>query len=58
MNLFDILACPRCDARPRLVLEDESLRCPQCGSRYPITNGIPRLIAEAAKTAKEIHEEE
>ncbi len=56
-EMLQVLACPRCQDRPSLVLNGGMLVCGVCGSRYPVINGIPRLIADAEKTAKEIHEE-
>lgn len=46
--LLVILACPRCEARPKLSLQGETLSCPVCNSTYPIVNGIPHLLPESA----------
>lgn len=47
-KLLDILACPACDDRPPVKLENESLVCSKCGRQYPIKDGIPVMIAEEA----------
>lgn len=47
-GLLEILACPVCDERPALLLEDDRLRCSLCGRRYPIVDGIPHLLPESA----------
>ncbi len=46
-ELLEILACPACKARVRL--EGEELVCEGCGRRYPIEDGIPVMLIEAAK---------
>jgi len=46
-ELLEILACPACKARVRL--EDEELICEGCGRRYPIEDGIPIMLIEAAQ---------
>jgi uncharacterized protein YbaR (Trm112 family) len=52
-ELLDILACPVCKTHPlELVVEKEDrkeviegrMRCPKCGSEYPIELGIPNMI--------------
>ena len=50
-ELLAILACPVC----RSPLEDagETLRCWGCGLRYPISNGIPVMLPEAALPTEE-----
>lgn len=47
-ELLAILACPLCEDRPALELQESCLLCPKCGSRYPIEDGIPRLLPEDA----------
>ena len=39
-----LLACPDCEKRPPLRLQDETLVCGQCGRVYPIEDGIPNLL--------------
>ncbi len=48
-DLPEILACPACDARPKVVLENDRLTCTECGRRYPIRNGIPVMLVEDAE---------
>ncbi|HEX9202015.1 MAG TPA: Trm112 family protein [Acidobacteriaceae bacterium] len=40
------LACPVC--RQSLTLDAEFVRCNGCGSRYPIVDSIPILLAGRA----------
>ena len=46
-ELLDILACPACKTKVRL--EGEELVCDSCGRRYPIEDGIPIMLVDAAK---------
>ncbi|MBS1713201.1 MAG: Trm112 family protein [Armatimonadetes bacterium] len=48
-DLLDILACPRCDDRPKLELKEDKLVCPSCGCSYPIVDGVPHLLPEDAE---------
>lgn len=49
-DLLEILACPACEARPRVVLEgSDKLVCPTCGRRYPIRDDIPVMLVEEAE---------
>ena len=45
-ELLEILACPACKARVRL--EGDKLVCESCGRRYPIEDGIPIMLVDAA----------
>ena len=50
-ELLELLACPACDDRPKLVLADseDGMCCAVCGRVYPITpSGIPKLVVDAA----------
>ena len=51
-DLLSILACPSADHAPlRLELSaagDEQLVCTSCLSRFPISDGIPVLLADEA----------
>lgn len=38
-RLRELLVCPRC--RGSLAWEDEEPRCRECGTRYPVNDGIP-----------------
>jgi uncharacterized protein YbaR (Trm112 family) len=44
--LLEVLACPACDERPPLRLEGEELICTVCGRRYPIVDGVSRLLVD------------
>ena len=46
-DLRALLVCPRC--RGDLVDEPDALRCDACRLRYPIHNGIPVLLVDAAQ---------
>ncbi|HOF89613.1 MAG TPA: Trm112 family protein [Armatimonadota bacterium] len=45
-DLLEILVCP--DDHHPLTAEGEALRCPQCGRRYPVVDGIPVMLPNAA----------
>lgn len=47
--LLALLACPACPGRPPLRQEGDRLVCDACGRRYPIVDGIPHLLPEAAE---------
>lgn len=47
-TLLEILACPLRDDRPPLRLEGDFLVCDECRMKFPIVDGIPRLLAEEA----------
>jgi len=46
--LLSILACPVC--RRTVEAQGGALVCAQCGRRYPIKNGIPVMLVDAAPT--------
>ena len=46
-ELLAILACPSRDHAP-LRLEGSELVCTSCLSRFPVTDGIPVLLADEA----------
>jgi uncharacterized protein YbaR (Trm112 family) len=48
-DLLEILACPACDSRPKVNLENDRLVCVECGRRYPIRDGIPVMLVEDAE---------
>ncbi len=48
-DLLEILACPACDSRPKVNLENDRLVCVECGRRYPIRDGIPVMLIEEAE---------
>lgn len=52
-KMLEILACPKCESRPPLTQNGDWLVCELCQSRYPILNGIPRLLVEDAQPLKE-----
>jgi uncharacterized protein YbaR (Trm112 family) len=43
-----LLACPVCHATLS-PLDQESVRCTGCERRYPIRDGLPVLLADAAR---------
>jgi uncharacterized protein len=51
-DLLEILACPACDSRPKVNLENDRLVCVECGRRYPIRDGIPVMLVEDAENAR------
>ena len=50
-ELLELMACPVC----RSPLEDggEMLACTGCGVRYPVRDGVPVMLPEAAVPAVE-----
>lgn len=53
MDLYDILACPKC--KVKIYRQNESLICGACGQSYPIVNGIPVVFPDGR--VPEIHHE-
>jgi hypothetical protein len=50
-DLLSILACPSADHAPlrlETVPDGEALVCTVCGSRFPVRDGIPVLLADDA----------
>lgn len=45
-QLLNLLRCPVCEERPELREEGDELVCTECARRYPVMNGIPRLVAD------------
>ncbi len=43
-DLLELLACPRCGAEGLSLSGAFEISCPSCGARYPIVNGVPRLL--------------
>lgn len=50
-RLLDILACPACNERPAVKLDEKNAKliCSMCGRRYPIREGIPVMLVEEAE---------
>ena len=50
-ELLELLACPACDSRPPVKLDEQSARlvCTECGRRYPIRDGIPIMLVDEAE---------
>ncbi len=44
-DLFDILACPLCRADLEYTKDKKNLVCSNCGTKYPIEDDIPILLA-------------
>ena len=47
-GLLEIMQCPACAGDLIEEAEPPSLVCQGCGLRYPIENGIPVMLIEAA----------
>jgi uncharacterized protein YbaR (Trm112 family) len=50
-RLLEILVCPECKTRLRLVSKDpqtSELLCDNCSVAFPITDGVPQLTPESA----------
>ena len=46
-ELLEILACPVC--RGDVELKNDKIICRVCGRKYPVKDGIPVMLAEAAE---------
>jgi uncharacterized protein YbaR (Trm112 family) len=50
--VLSVLACPACEARPRLTQNEAGeLICEACKREYAITGGIPRMVVSEAAPA-------
>ena len=47
-GLLEIMQCPRCASGLVEDFEASQLHCPECDTRYPVENGIPNMLDEAA----------
>ena len=47
-GLLEIMQCPRCAAPLEEDLAASQLRCTGCQTRYPVEQGIPNMLDEAA----------
>jgi hypothetical protein len=47
-DLLDILVCPACKKPLALKENGASLKCAECRRAYPIQDGIPILLIDAA----------
>ena len=43
-EIFDILACPLCEAELEYAKDRKWLVCANCGEKYPIREGVPILL--------------
>ncbi len=48
-SLIDLLVCPVCRGPVRPEDEDSCLVCPACRVAYPVREGIPVMLPDAAK---------
>ena len=55
-DLIELLACPRCGSE-ELSPDGDAISCPACNARYPIVNGVPRMLPAALAEALR-HKEE
>ncbi len=46
-ELLSVLACPAC--KGDIELKDNKIVCIKCGLKYPIRDGIPVMLIEAAE---------
>lgn len=47
-ELLNILCCPKCRGDLEYFADEQRLRCKQCGTVYPVKDGIPIMLAEDA----------
>ena len=46
-KIDEILACPACAERPKLIRNDSCYTCSKCKREYPIAeNGIAKLLVD------------
>jgi uncharacterized protein YbaR (Trm112 family) len=50
-ELLDILACPICKTPVMPTSDDAGLKCPSCHRIYPLREGTPMMLPEAATSA-------
>lgn len=55
--LLELLACPRCEARPPVRRVGMFLVCTECEWGYPIIEEIPRMLPEDGVPKEEWQEE-
>ncbi len=48
-KLIEILACPACKGDIEYDAKNEKLNCIECKKKYPIKDGIPVMLIEAAE---------
>lgn len=46
--MIGLMQCPACKGEP-VERRDDWIVCTQCGLRYPIVEGIPRMLVELAE---------
>lgn len=56
-ELLDLLACPACGGRAKVVLTDDGqgLRCVACGRVYPVRDDIPVMLIDEATPPTAAH---
>lgn len=47
--LIAILACPTCREKVQLTAANDGFVCEQCRVLYPVEDGIPQMLPEAAR---------
>lgn len=47
-EIRDVLCCPRCRGPLRDVPEPPALECTHCALRFPVRDGIPVMLLDAA----------
>jgi len=47
-ELLDILCCPKCKGDLDYSAKQNTLRCKQCGTVYPVKDGIPIMLVDEA----------
>jgi uncharacterized protein YbaR (Trm112 family) len=46
--LLDILVCPACKTKVRLVADGQGLQCDTCHRVYPVKDDIPVMLIDEA----------
>jgi len=48
-GLLEIMQCPNCESKLEEDVAASQLHCTGCGRRYPVKDGIPNMLEEAAE---------
>ncbi|MBW2971512.1 Trm112 family protein [Candidatus Woesearchaeota archaeon] len=43
-EVMEIMTCPVCKAKLKVTEDGKHVKCTQCGTKYPIEDGIPVIM--------------
>lgn len=49
-DLMEILACPQCKGKVRLVEDQSAIICESCRLSYPVRDDIPVMLIDEAES--------